>query len=67
MTVDGDETERAPIEANMFWITPGRSEDPSAVLSMLGSLFSLAFDGLTSKVPNDGTINALNRGATEIL
>lgn len=67
VVVDSVEIERQPIEASLVWITPGRCEDPAKVLSMLGTLYSLAFDGVTTKVPNDGIIGSINRSITAVI
>lgn len=67
VTTDSVLVERAPFEATMFWISPGRSEDPGVILNALGSLYSLAFNGVTTKVPNEGTINLLNRSVTDVI
>jgi len=67
VTVDSVETERAPFECTIFWINPGRSEDPGKILDAIGTLYSLTFDGVTTKVPNEGTIGLLNRQVTEVI
>lgn len=64
VTTDSVITESAPVEVILSWNTPGASEDPAALLAMLGSAFSLSFDSLVSKVPQTGTISAINRGLT---
>lgn len=63
-TVDDgtDVTEIAPIEVVLAWNTPGVMEDPQAVLDMIGTAYSLAFDGVTTKEPNATIISAINRG-----
>lgn len=65
VTVDGLVTEQAPLEFSINWNTPGASEDTTVLRSMLCAIFSLAFNGVTSKVPNLGIIDKLNRGLTE--
>jgi hypothetical protein len=65
VTVDSVVTEVDQVIASLSWTTPGRTEDTTQVLAMLGTLYSLAFNGVTSKVPNTGTIDAINRGITE--
>jgi hypothetical protein len=65
VTVDSVVTEVDQVIASLSWTTPGRTEDTTKVLAMLGTLYSLAFNGVTSKVPNTGTIDAINRGITE--
>jgi len=62
VTVDSVETERAPIEAVIAWNTPGRWEDSAKVIAMIGTAYSLAFNGVTTKVPNTGTLSSINRG-----
>jgi hypothetical protein len=61
VAVDSLEVERAPIEVTLGWTTPGPMEDSRKVLDIIGSAFCLAFDGVTTKVPNLGIIDALNR------
>jgi hypothetical protein len=60
--VDDVETERAEVFATLTFVTPGRMEDAGDVLDMIGTLYSLAFNGVTSKVPNTGVIDSLNFG-----
>lgn len=62
VTVDSVVTEEANISVGLFWNTPGRMEDPGKVLDLIGSAYSLVFNGVTTKVPNTGTISAINRG-----
>nr|QDH88053.1 MAG: hypothetical protein H1RhizoL31940e2067_000002 [Leviviridae sp.] len=62
VTVDSVVTEVAPIVASLAITIPGASEDTAKVLAMIGTLYSLTFNGVTSKVPNTGTIDSLNRG-----
>jgi hypothetical protein len=67
VTVDSVVSEQAPIIVSMAWTVPGPSEDTAKVLAMLGTLFGLAFNGVTSKVPNTGIINKTNRGIVDNL
>jgi hypothetical protein len=62
VTVDSVVTETAPIIASFSLTLPGASEDTAKVLAMVGTLYSLTFNGVTSKVPNTGIIDSLNRG-----
>lgn len=62
VTVDSVVTETAPIEIVISWNVPGIMEDSAAVLAMLGTAYSLCFNGVTTKVPNTGTFDAINRG-----
>lgn len=64
VTVDSVVTEVAPVIASISLTIPGASEDTAKILAMVGTLYSLTFNGVTSKVPNTGTIDALNRGIT---
>jgi len=61
VTVDSVQTESEPIEVILSWNTPGRYEDPTKVLAMIGTAYGLAFNGVTTKVPNEGIIGKLNR------
>jgi hypothetical protein len=62
---DLGDTEVAPIEVLIAFNTPGPMEDAGLVLDMIGTAYSLLFNGVTSKVPNEGIINKLNFGITE--
>jgi len=62
VTVDSVLTETAPIEVVLAWNVPGIMEDSAKVMAMIGTTFALAFDGVTTKVPNLGILNAMNRG-----
>jgi hypothetical protein len=61
VTTDSVIMEQEPLDVTLFWTTPGRMEDSGKVLDMIGTAYSLAFNGVTSKVPNSGIIDALNR------
>lgn len=67
VTVDDILTETAPVVASLTWTTPGPAEDTAKIMAMLGTLFALAFNGVTTKVPNTGIIDALNRGIVDDL
>jgi hypothetical protein len=62
VTVDGEEAERAPIEAVIAWNTPGRWEDSAKVIKFIGTAYSLVMNGVTTKVPNTGILSTMNRG-----
>jgi hypothetical protein len=64
VTVDSVLQETAPIEVIITWNTPGRCEDPEKVLAMIGSAYSLIFNGVdgTSHEPNSDLFEAVNRG-----
>lgn len=62
VVVDSIETERLPIVVQTTIEVPGVMEDTAKVMSLIGSAFSLTYDGLTTKVPNLGIIDAVNRG-----
>jgi hypothetical protein len=65
VTVDSLLTETAPISVSVTWDNPGISEDPSVILKMIGTAFSLWYDGLTTKEPKTGVISLLNKGLIE--
>lgn len=65
VTVDDVVTETDEVFATLTFVTPGKMEDSGDVLDMLGTLYSLTFDSLTSKVPNTGVIDALNFGIVD--
>lgn len=67
VTVDSIATEEAPVIATISWVTPGAAEDTAKILAMLGTLFGLTFNGVTTKVPNTGIIDAVNRGIVDDL
>lgn len=67
VSVDSVVTETAPVIATISWTVPGASEDTAKVLAMLGTLYGLAFNGVTSKVPNTGIIDKTNRGIVDNL
>ena len=67
VTVDSVQIENAPVIVSMAWTTPGPTEDTAKILAMLGTCFSLAFNGVTSKVPNTGIIDKTNRGIVDNL
>jgi len=63
--VDSTVTETAPILASLSWVTPGIMEDAGQVLDMIGTLYSLTFNGVTTKVPNEGIIDSFNFGVLD--
>jgi hypothetical protein len=67
VTVDSVVTEVAPLSITLMWDTPGVYEDSAAILAAIGSVYSLAFDSLVSKVPQTGVVDAFNRGLTQKL
>lgn len=68
IVTDGDEIlEEAPIAITIGVSAPGRMEDTAAVLSLIGSTFGLWYTTLTSKVPQPGLLNILNRGGVGAL
>lgn len=64
VAVDSLPIELTPIEVVIAWNVTGPVMDATALLRMIGTAYSLAFDGVTSKVPNGGIIGALARGLT---
>jgi len=60
--VDSEVTEQAMCAATIGLSMPGVMEDTDKALSLLGSAFSLFFDGVTTKVPNSGIIDSMNFG-----
>jgi len=67
VTVDSVVQEEAPVIVSMAWTTPGASEDTGVIAALIGAVYSLTFDGVTSKVPNTGIIDQTNRGLVESL
>lgn len=67
VTVDSVVTENAPVIVSIAWTTPGRAEDTAKVMAMIGTCFSLTFNGVTAKVPNTGIIDDVNRGIVDAL
>jgi len=55
---------RAPVSVTIAWNAPALVEDPGVLLDLIGSAYSLCFDGVTTKVPNEGTIGKLQRAVT---
>jgi hypothetical protein len=60
--VDSEVTEQAMCAATIGLSMPGVMEDTDKALSLLGSAFSLFFNGVTTKVPNSGIIDSMNFG-----
>lgn len=67
VTTDSVVTEVEPVTATLSWVTPGVYEDSAKISDMLGTLFGLTFKSLTTKVPNTGVLDDLNRSITESL
>jgi hypothetical protein len=67
VTVDSIVTETQPLSVTIGWNTPGIMEDAGSVLDMIGTGFSLCFNGVTSKVPNEGIIDKMNRSLVAAL
>jgi len=65
--VDDLPAEITPIEVVVAWNYTGAVLDAAALLRMIGTAYSLAFNGVTSKVPNGGVMGALARGLTHDL
>lgn len=56
------ELSNSPAEVQLSWALPGPQYDTRAVMRMIGSAYSLAFNGVTTKVPNLGILDAITRG-----
>jgi hypothetical protein len=54
-----------PIEVQLAWILPGPSLDSTQMLRMIGTAYALAFNGVTTKVPNTGIFSSINRKLLE--
>lgn len=67
VTTDSVVVETAPIEVLISWNIPGVAQDPAKVLDMIGTAYSLTFDGVTTKVPNGNIVAAMNRGLIQDL
>lgn len=61
VVTDSVTTEAEPVDVIISWNIPGRSEDTGKILKMIGTAFGLAFNGVTTKVPNTGIIGKINR------
>jgi hypothetical protein len=61
VTVDSVVTETAPVEVVLGWNVPGSIENTAVIMAMIGTAYSLSFNGVTTKVPNTGILDALNR------
>lgn len=64
VAVDSLPVEETPIEVVIAFNVQGPVMDATALLRMIGTAYSLTFDGVTTKVPNGGIIGALARGLT---
>jgi hypothetical protein len=60
--VDSNDPVYAPIETGVYMNVPGTMADTAKVLKLLNSTVSLLWDGLSTKVPQTGIIDAINRG-----
>lgn len=60
--VDGVITESEPAIVSITVTSPGRFVGVGQYSRMLGSAFALTFNGVTTKVPNLGILESLNRG-----
>jgi hypothetical protein len=67
VTVDSVVTETQPVIVSMAWSTPGATEDTAKLMAMLGTIFGLTFNGVTTKVPNLGILDKTNRGVVDNL
>lgn len=61
VTTDSVVTETKPVDVIVTWVTPGLYEDPTAIMKMIGASFGLTFGTLSTKVPQNEVVNALNR------
>lgn len=66
VTVNSDDPIVQPATATFNWQLPGVEYDASILMKLLTSVFSLGFNGVTSKVPNTGIVEAVNRGLTKV-
>lgn len=62
IATDGVEVSVQPFDVIITWVGKGPTEDTSAVMKMIGVAFGLTFDSLVSKVPQTGTLAAINNG-----
>lgn len=62
VTESSVELSNSPAEVQLSWALPGPQYDTRAVMRMIGSAYSLAFNGVTTKVPNLGILDAITRG-----
>lgn len=62
VTENSVELSNSPAEVQLSWALPGPQYDTRAVMRMIGSAYSLAFNGVTTKVPNLGILDAITRG-----
>jgi len=61
VTTDSVVTESEPVDVIVSWNTPGIYEDPTAIMKMIGCAYSLTFGTLSTKVPQNEVVNAVNR------
>lgn len=64
---DDLQVEEAEVSATITVVTPGAAEDAGQILDMIGTAYALWFDGVTTKVPNEGIIDSINFGLLEEL
>ena len=50
-----------PVEASVGWAVKGTVRDIDKLSAMLGTAYALAFNGVTTKVPNTGIMSAVSR------
>jgi hypothetical protein len=67
VTVDDVVTEVKPVAVTIGLEAPGAMQDTADVLSLIGSVYSLWFKTVTSKVPNTGVIDSINIGVLNSL
>lgn len=59
--VDGVETARTPVTVTVAWSHEGTVTDASALMRMIGTAYSLTFNGVVTKVPQTGLLTKLSR------
>ena len=67
VTVDGVVSEVSPVAVELNWTFKGYARDVDALSAMIGTAYSLAFNGVTTKVPNTDTLEAISRGLIHAL
>jgi len=53
-----------PISVTLAWASPALSRDPGVILEFILSCITLVYNGVTTKVPNEGLIGKLQRSIT---
>lgn len=61
VTVDSLDEEKSTVSVTIGIAVPGPMEDATKVLNLIGSTYSLWFNGVTTKVPQSGNIGLFNR------